>query len=828
MMTKKPTDASSQIRQLARQIVSLLICLILLSGCHIPSTTQQLDTRSFENISDFATNPIDIVFQLELPEPISDTEIIILEIIDDVTGLPYNLQRYQLERLSDQTYQTMISIPSGSVIKYRYGKMGEAFLPEVTPDGNPIAYRLYYAPTHATVKDVLQAWQGELHASKTGVLTGRLLEQETNLPIPDIVVSAGGRRTFTDANGKYLLEGLGPGVHNVVFFAMDGKYRTYQQGALIEVGMRTSADVKLVSLPLVTITFQVTPPNDAQGAPIHLAGNILQLGNTFTDLSGSMSINPKRMPNLTQNSDGTLAVSLQLFTETDLRYKFTLGDGYWNSEQYRSGGMRLRQLIVPSEDVTINHRIESWRTAGIEPITFSVKIPPGTAPFDAKFIQFEHFNTEQWTEPIPLWPLGNNQYLYILFSPLISNQPIKYQFCRNENCDQASDTAILNLEREIIPSDNPQTVTHTLDSWQNWYPLEKNAAVLEAYIPTKPAQYKTMIELSPLMNPSWLTYAPISIKELGEMGADTIIFSPQWTVAPQSPYLRPELGTTPYYRDLTVLLSTSNSQGFDLALFPQLGPLKAIESFWLSGTQPDAWWEIFFSSYRDFLLNYAKLAQDSNVSHLIIGGKPLLPTFEGGLLPDGSDSKVPSNSDEYWLGLINDVQNTFDGDLIWATNVHISMDPLPNFIGQFDEIYISVDSPLAYGDHPSFEKIQSGFVKVIDSLIYEVYRSTQKPITLALAYPAVETAPSGCALLNEACYNDGLFFATEITPFVVDLQEQALIYNAIFPIIASRDWITSTSIRGYDPTVIIHDGASSIFGKPSFDVVQYWFTSMKP
>jgi hypothetical protein len=46
-------------------------------------------------------------------------------------------------------------------------------------------------------------------------------------------------------------------------------------------------------------------------------------------------------------------------------------------------------LIVPSEDVTIDHTIQTWRTAGLEPITFSISIPPDTSPVDGKYIQFK-------------------------------------------------------------------------------------------------------------------------------------------------------------------------------------------------------------------------------------------------------------------------------------------------------------------------------------------------------------------------------------------------------------------------------------------------------
>ena len=79
----------------------------------------------------------------------------------------------------------------------------------------------------------------------------------------------------------------------------------------------------------VEITFRVTPPNDALGIPIYMAGNVIQLGNTYTDLGGGMSIDPKRLPMLAQQNDGSYEITLPLYAGMDLRYKLTLGDGYW-------------------------------------------------------------------------------------------------------------------------------------------------------------------------------------------------------------------------------------------------------------------------------------------------------------------------------------------------------------------------------------------------------------------------------------------------------------------------------------------------------------------
>jgi hypothetical protein len=68
-----------------------------------------------------------------------------------------------------------------------------------------------------SVQDYLQQWQDENRNADTGTLAGTLTDGTTGAPLPDILVSAAGNLTFTDANGQFVLQDLSMGVHNVVF-----------------------------------------------------------------------------------------------------------------------------------------------------------------------------------------------------------------------------------------------------------------------------------------------------------------------------------------------------------------------------------------------------------------------------------------------------------------------------------------------------------------------------------------------------------------------------------------------------------------------------------
>ena len=103
---------------------------------------------------------------------------------------------------------------------------------------------------------------------------------------------------------------------------------------------------------MVTVNFTLSLPSDTiQNTPIRLAGNLYQLGNTFGDLEGGLSTVATRMPVFSLQPDGSFALSMMLPVGADIRYKYTLGDGFWNAEHNTDGSFVLRQLIVPASSI---------------------------------------------------------------------------------------------------------------------------------------------------------------------------------------------------------------------------------------------------------------------------------------------------------------------------------------------------------------------------------------------------------------------------------------------------------------------------------------------
>ncbi len=801
-------------------VLGLLILVLFVSGCYMP-TAPSSDGEVTNNSPE--TTIVNLEFIAVLDQPISAGERLVIEVLDEVTGLPYNPLRYDMVRLSDLEFQYTLSITRGSVLKYRYARIGSTITPEATADGNPIRYRLAFGDRNNSFVDKITSWSGEITNQVTGLLTGTILDSITNEPIPDILVSAGGIMTFTDMNGRFNFGGLPLGLHNIVFYAIDGSYRTFQQGAVISSGTTTTATVNLQPMPLINVTFIVKPPADDLGLPIHIAGNLSQFGNTFTNLMGGMSVKPGRLPGLTKQADGSHTINLTLHQESDLRFKFTLGDGYWNAEQFSSGGLQTRQLIVPDHDITINFDIFKWRSNEFEPVIFQVTAPPGYLLENVPYIQLK---TADWTEPIPLWQSSPESFIFVLFSPLDSQSNLTYRFCNDQNCIDIITWNSGKTEGNAQATSTPLTVPINFDSVAVENPIETESQVLEAIIPFKGATYTTAVEFTSVMDPSWIEILPQKMAGIDSLGINTIIFSPSLSHSSNPPFFQPVIGVTPFNYELSEILDAAQAAGFSTGLFPQPLVDPTSSSVIESSTHSEQWWDFWFENYSNLIVSYAKLAETSNVSSLYIGGKSTIASFQGGIYPEGTETDVPELSETYWLALLNDIRKVYHGQLVWVSNANLTMDPLPRFISEFDQIYVSIDTPLSTGSQPIIEELGYNFTAVIDNLIYEVYRSTGKPVLLAFGYPSIDGGAQGCQIINENCSNDGIFSSYEINGYATDLDEQALIYNALFPITASREWITGISIRGFEPKIEQHNGTSSIANKPAEAVVKYWYSGI--
>lgn len=810
------------------------ILMIICTACEInvvPMSTPAVETvqPTAETAILTTENQAEITFQVQLPGDTSEDDRVYLNIMDEVSGLALNMQNIPMEFIDSQHYEYKMNFPVGSVIKYRYSRQGEdAFAQEYNSDGRPVRYRIFLVDGPATVQDVVTRWTDTSFAGVTGRIIGQVTDQAGNQPVAGLLVAAGGAQTLTTSDGSFLLEGLPPGTHNLVIYSLDGSYRTFQQGAIVAADSSTPTPIQISAAPMVKLVFVVsTPDNTLPAVPIRLAGNLLQLGNTFSDLSGGISTLASRMPSLTLLPDDRYSISLSLPAGADIRYLYTMGDGMWNTELTADGRPNVHQLIVPEESMIIEDEIQAWIAPDSAPITFDLTVPENTPVNDFISIQFNPIYG--WTEPIPMWRLAKNRWAYILNSPqhLIGN--LSYRFCRNDQCGSADDSATMGASSKgfsVSAGSTPQTISDVISSWAWINDPTEPLQVDTTYIKSR-GNFIAGIELSPSYHPSWPSLITTTLKDIGYSNSNWIVIDPTWTATRNNPAVFETVtGQDPLWIDTTNDVINIRNQGYNVALFPTVITDMDWSDWWLQAPRDYSWWQVWFEHYHNFILHYADLASQSNAQALILGGEWLEPSLPKSLLADGTASGVPEDVEIRWRNLIEEVRTHYNGPIFWALTYDQIVNNPPSFLDNVDAIYLLWSVHLADNTDASITQLQTEIIRLIDTGLLPFQAIYRKPLVIALAYPSADGAVNGC--VTDAVGNCHSFDAlsrpnSDIPDINVDLQEQVDIYTAMLGAINQRAWISGIISRGYYPPAQLQDKSNSIHGKPVEDLLANWF-----
>ncbi len=371
-----------------------------------------------------------VTFKVEVPADSPGGEGVSLMLLDEVTGLGLNPQRYTMRPSGLTHFIASIPIPIGSIIRYRFVRTGMSLAEEQTSDGKPVRYRLFRVDGPSVITDLVSRWADTPPNAATGTVQGVIGDSANGKGVGGILVVCGGAHTLTAKDGSFSFSGLVAGLHNLVAYARDGKYQTAQQGVLVGENMLTEVALSLQRVPTVSIVFNVTvPPGMDETARLRIAGNLQQLGNTFSDLPGGVSVQVSRMPELIRVDNQHYAIALDLPVGADVRYKYTLGDSFWNAERGANQRLRVRQLVVPSQGKMIQDEVITWSDSQKTPMNFEITTPEGSAGITIQFYALG------WTQPIPAWGQDGKRWTYTLYNPLnLVGSDFKHRFCRAGEC----------------------------------------------------------------------------------------------------------------------------------------------------------------------------------------------------------------------------------------------------------------------------------------------------------------------------------------------------------------------------------------------------------
>ena len=394
-----------------KTFTSIALTLLILSGCSLGSS---------EIIaSDFPLpEMVEVTFQSLVPKGSDISHGITFTLLDLLTGEEINPQHLLMDQEGDRSFSIRFSVVKDSLISYRYERGDIDRVLEADSEGNAINHRLYFVdgPGHV-VTDIIASWVGQESHLEVGSIRGTIINAESEENAENLMINVSGIQARSMQNGEFIIDGLLQGLHNIVVYSEIGEYIVFQQGALIASGLETPAEVVILPSQLINVNFIVSLPEEhVPGVPVFLISNLANIHGLI----------PNGL-----NSEGQLLFTAELPIGIDIRYKYSMGDGFWNAEHLANGEYLSRQLVL-NEDMDgliVHDEIANWAAGNSAAIWFEVRNSVGE--IDSLYIQFKFVD---WTPAIQMWSLGSGVFAYKLNSPTNFAAPLEYRYCQDSFC----------------------------------------------------------------------------------------------------------------------------------------------------------------------------------------------------------------------------------------------------------------------------------------------------------------------------------------------------------------------------------------------------------
>lgn len=811
----------------------LILSSLLLSSCSGFTLEDLLPGSTSKSETDLM---VEVTFYVQVPLNTPEGETIYLSLLDEVTGLGVNATAHPMAPAFEDAnfdqgivYKTTLTIPQNSVLKYRYTRRNQYAIIEHTQIDEQVRYRLAWVENPLEIRDVISKWSDTSYNwPDPGRISGVISNAETGQPLPGMLVCAGGVQAFTTASGNYMLPGLPPGIHNLVVYAPDGSFQQIQQGAEVASQANTEANLQITPRDFVDITFLVTVPIGTPENTLRLAGNLYQLGNTFGNLPGGMNTTPDRMPRLLAAGTNIYGVILSLPVGAELRYKYTLGDGFWNAEHDPSGAFSLRRLIVPNQPTQIEDQVFSWESDDKNAITFDLWTPEYTPTDEEIYIQLNPYG---WTTPLPMNKLAENHWVFILFSPFNILNDISYRYCREGQCGIAGSPT---EDRVVTPSSAPQYIADNIEDWE-W--LEPSALAEPLPLPNitpREDGFLTGIEIMPTRQAGDIYQITSAIPNIASFHSGLIILTPTWTFTHNDPpVIEPNPNRDPLWYDLEEMIRNATLNGLQVALHPLPQFPGNSDDWWVSAPRTFSWWNSWFDQYREFATHFAEAAERQGTEILILGGDWLYPALPGGKLSNGEPSGVPADAELRWAEILEDIRTRYSGTIAWSMSLPAGQ-YRPTYLNQVDQIFLDWNPSFVADSFSDLEELTSLAMSSLDNEVYDFWAAWLEAdgteLIVNIAYPSVSGWQFDCsASENLTCYD--LSWFTDPAPRIDGLEtgfaEQAAAYQAMLSTASTKEWISGIVSKGYYAQAILHDKSISIHGKPAEELLWRWFEELQ-
>lgn len=257
---------------------------------------------------------------------------------------------------------------------------------------------------------------------------------------------------------------------------------------------------------------------------------------------------------------------------------------------------------------------------------------------------------------------------------------------------------------------------------------------------------------------------------------------------------------TPSDKSLIHVIRRAHQLGIKVMLKPHIDLLNESDGLYRGdiGFQTETDWQAWFLEYQNFILHYARLAQESGVE----------------LFSIGTELCFASQKTSFWQeDIIPQIRKVYKGKLTYAAN----WDEYKNvcFWDALDYVGIDAYFPLTKKSNPDYAEIKAGWIKWADE-IEEWQKRINKPIIFS------EIGYRSCAFAAatpwEYSSSEGL-----------NLEIQADCYKAALEVLSQRLWCKGLYWWYWKPSVYAGGPANRDFipqNKPAETVLTYYYRGL--
>jgi hypothetical protein len=766
-----------------------------------------------------------VVVQVKIRAPANTPSgsSIVMNIPDRVGGLAN--KTYILTNSGNNTWTTTFNATIGSLIRYRFQRIsGGQAAGEVLANGSLAGDRITLISGSLILEDTINGWADTPFIGDKGRISGIIKDASSNQGVAGLIVMASGQQTTTGFDGEYnFYNVLANAPTPVTVFAPEGSFRAQTKNATAPKDGVTQLNFSVNAARAVKVSFIVALPIDSvKSAPVKLAANILQMGDTFNSNPVGSTIAVPRMISLAPLPDGRWAATLSLYEGIDLRYKYTLGGPHINAELGASGEPIARQIVLGPDDVIIQDQVVTWKRSIDAPVNFSLGVPDSTPSADTVTMQFKIGGV--WFEPVMMWRASQNSWSYTLFNPVDFNGQAEYRFCRNYQCDTAGDSQTVSYR--FTPTVLPQVLQNTITKWQ-WLGAQTPVNTSLPAITPRPG-FQTGVELAPYTTPEQPALPP-AFDQIKDLSADWIRIPIIWDAPSINPPVIAPDSRAPIRSDLIAAIRAARERGLKVALYPQVLPAKNdLNTFFESGKKDAEWWNNFHREYARFIAYYADVAAFTGADMIYITDSSLARAFKGGC-------GAPQDADDRWRNLIKAIRKDhFNAALAFAVEFTGKTPALtatpPAFTDQLDVIDVRFSAALSNLPTATSDELKKNAESLIDTHLKPLSTQFKKPILLTAIYTSADGAATYCiGAATGSCqpFANAAPDKPDNGLYPLDLNEQAMVYEALLNAINSRTWINGFYGYGYYVPVAIRDKYYSPRSKPAEVIMASWFARLK-